>query len=102
MKGLTRRAKIPVPSDKIAELCQQYHIRWLALFGSVLRDDFRPDSDIDVLVEFEPSHTPGFAFINIQDKLAELFQRTVDLNTPQDLSRYFREQVLAEAEVYYG
>lgn len=97
-----KQAKIPVPSDKIAELCQRYHIRKLALFGSVLRDDFQADSDIDVLVEFEPGHTPGFAFIDVQDKLAELFKRTVDLNTPQDLSQYFREQVLAEAEVYYG
>ncbi len=95
-------SQIPVPSEDIAKLCQQYHIRWLALFGSVLRDDFRPDSDIDILIEFEPGHTPGFAFIDIQDKLSELFKRTVDLNTPQDLSRYFRDRVLAEAEVYYG
>lgn len=110
MTELTRRpqsgprgaSQAPVLSDKIAKLCQQYHIRWLALFGSVLRDDFRPDSDIDLLVEFEPGYTPGFAFIDIQDKLLELFGRTVDLNTPQDLSRYFRNRVLAEAEVYYG
>ncbi len=101
MTEITRRSRIRVPSDKIAELCQQYHICWLALFGSGLRDDFRPDSDIDVLVEFEPGHTPGFAFIDIQDQLSELFKRTVDLNTPQDLSRYFRDRVLAEAEVYY-
>lgn len=98
---MTELAKphILVPSE-IAE-CQHYHIRWLALFGSVLRNDFRPDSDIDILVEFEPGHTPGFAFIDIQDKLSELFGRTVDLNTPQDLSRYFRDRVLTEAEVYY-
>lgn len=99
--GSKGASRVPVPSDKIAELCQQYHIHWLALFGSVLRDDFRPDSDIDILVEFEPGHTPGFAFIDIQDQLSELFKRTVDLNTPQDLSRYFRDRVLAEAEVYY-
>ncbi len=101
MPELTKRSRIPVPSEKIAELCQQYHIRRLALFGSVLREDFRPDSDIDILVEFEPGHTPGFAFIDIQDKLSDLFGRTIDLNTPQDLSRYFRDRVLAEAEVYY-
>lgn len=102
MTESTRQARIPVPSEAIAEICQQHHIRWLALFGSVLREDFRPDSDIDVLIEFEPGHTPGFAFINIQDQLSELLGRTVDLNTPQDLSRYFRDRVLAEAEVYYG
>jgi uncharacterized protein len=110
MTELTRRShsgskeasRILFPSEKIAELCQQHHIRWLALFGSVLRDDFRSDSDIDILVEFEPGYTPGFAFIDIQDKLSELLGRTVDLNTPQDLSRYFRDRVLAEAEVYYG
>jgi len=102
MTELAKRSRIPVPSGKIAELCQQYHIRWLDLFGSVLRNDFRPDSDIDILIEFEPGHTPGFAFIDIQDKLSELFGRSVDLNTPQDLSRYFRDRVLAEAEVYYG
>ena len=69
-KGVSR---ISIPSEKIAEICQQRHICWLALFGSVLREDFCPDSDIDILVEFEPGHTPGFAFIDIQDKLSELF-----------------------------
>lgn len=93
---------ISIPESAIASLCQQYYIRRLALFGSVLRDDFRPDSDIDILVEFEPGHTPGFAFIDIQDKLAALIGRPIDLNTAQDLSRYFRDRVLAEAQVIYG
>lgn len=101
MKKATRQLPVEIPKDKIAELCQQYHIRKLALFGSVLRDDFRSDSDIDVLVEFEPGHTPGFAFIDIQDQLSEILGRQVDLNTPQDLSRYFRTQVIEEAEVIY-
>ena len=101
MTELIKRSRIPIPVEQVAELCQQYHIRWLALFGSVLRDDFRPDSDIDVLIEFESGHTPGFAFIDIQDKLSDLLKRQVDLNTPQDLSRYFRDRVLSEAEVYY-
>lgn len=100
--GFKGASQISIPSEKIAEICQQYHIRWFALFGSVLREDFHSNSDIDILVEFEPGHTPGFAFIDIQDKLSELLGRTVDLNTPQDLSRYFRDRVLAEAEVYYG
>lgn len=102
MTKATRQLPIDIPQAKIAELCQQYHIRKLSLFGSVLRDDFRPDSDIDVLVEFEPGHTPGFAFIDIQDQLSEMLGRQVDLNTPQDLSRYFRNQVIEEAEAIYA
>jgi predicted nucleotidyltransferase len=93
---------ITISGDRIIELCQQHHIQKLSLFGSVLRDDFRSDSDIDVLVEFVPGQTPGFAFIDIQDQLSVLLGRQVDLNTPQDLSRYFRDQVLAEAEVIYA
>jgi predicted nucleotidyltransferase len=94
-------ARVDVPKEKIAEICQQYHIRKLSLFGSVLRDDFRPDSDVDILVEFEPDHTPGLAFIDIQDELSQILGRKVDLNTPEDLSHYFRDRVLAEAEVHY-
>lgn len=92
---------VTISDAAIATLCQQYHIRKLALFGSVLRDDFCPDSDVDILVEFEPGHTPGFEFIDIQDKLSEIIGRTIDLNTPQDLSRYFRDQVMAAAKVIY-
>ena len=74
------------------------HIRRLALFGSVLRDDFRPDSDVDVLVEFEPSHVPGFfGLFEMEQELGEIVGRKVDLNTPGSLSKYFRAQVLAEA-----
>ncbi|NER48816.1 MAG: nucleotidyltransferase family protein [Symploca sp. SIO1A3] len=92
---------ITFKQEAIATLCQQYHIRKLALFGSVLRNDFRPNSDVDILVEFEPGHIPGFDFIDIQDKLSEIIGRTIDLNTPQDLSRYFRDQVMAEAKEIY-
>jgi len=81
--------------------CRRHHIRKLALFGSVLGDRFGPDSDVDVLVEFEAGHVPGLAFVDIQDELAELFARPVDLHTPRSLSRYFRDQVLAEAEVLF-
>ncbi|MEB3830786.1 nucleotidyltransferase family protein [Phormidium sp. CCY1219] len=97
-----RQSKIEIPEAAIAQICQDYHIRKLALFGSILRDDFRPDSDIDILVEFQPGKTPGFGFIDIQDRLSNLLGRTVDLNTPQDLSRYFRDRVVSEAEVIYG
>ncbi|NJN32033.1 MAG: nucleotidyltransferase family protein [Synechococcales cyanobacterium RM1_1_8] len=92
---------IEIPQDDIAALCQRNHIRELALFGSVLRSDFRPESDVDILVEFEPGHTPGFAFIDIQDALTALLKRTVDLNTLKDLSRYFREEVREEARTIY-
>ena len=97
----TRQLPIPIPQAQIAEFCQRHHICHLALFGSILRDDFSPQSDIDILVQFEPGHTPGFAFIDLQDQLSELLGRTVDLNTPQALSRYFLDQVMAEAEVIY-
>lgn len=86
---------------KIAEFCRKNHVQRLSLFGSVLRDDFRPDSDVDVLIEFEPGHTPGLAFFRMQDDLGELLGRTVDLNTPASLSRYFREEVLAEARTIH-
>jgi len=66
----------------IAGFCRKHHIRRLALFGSVLRDDFRPESDVDMLVEFESGATPGFGFIGIQDELSEILGRRVDLHTP--------------------
>jgi len=92
---------VDVPEDKIAEFCRRHHIRKLALFGSILRDDFGPDSDIDVLVEFDPKHIPGLAFFGMEQELSELLGRKVDLNTPQWLSPYFRERVQAEAVVQY-
>ena len=95
--------KIEIPKKELAEFCRRNHIRKLALFGSVLRDDFRPDSDVDVLVEFEPGHTPGFRFIDIQDDLSVLLGgRTVDLATPKFLNYRIRERVLQEAEVQYA
>lgn len=90
-----------IPKDKIADFCRQHHIRRLAVFGSALRDDFGPDSDIDVLVEFDKAHTPGFAFFDMADELSRLIGRKVDLNTPGFLSRYFRDRVMEEAEVQY-
>ena len=93
---------IQISQSEIASLCQRNHIRKLSLFGSVLRNDFSPDSDIDVLVEFEPGKTPGFAIVTIQEELSNLFGgREVDLRTPQELSRYIRDRVLTEALVQY-
>ena len=92
---------IEISEQAIAELCHRHHIHRLALFGSILRDDFRPDSDVDILVEFEPGATPGFGFIGIQDELSEILGRPVDLHTPASLSKYFRDEVLREAETLY-
>lgn len=94
-------ARIRIDREKIAEFCRRHHIRKLALFGSVLTDDFRADSDVDVLVEFDPEHIPGLAFFAMQDELSDALGRNVDLNTPGFLSPYFRDRAVAEAEVYY-
>lgn len=100
---MQRTLPIQIHQSKISEFCQQNHICKLSLFGSVLRDDFNRSSDIDVLVEFEPGHTPGFAIVTMQQDLSELFGgRMVDLRTPQELSRYIRDRVLAEALVLYA
>ena len=95
------RARINIPQAEIEAFCRKHHIRRLALFGSVLRDDFTDESDIDVLVEFEPEHIPGLAFFTMQDELSEMLGRPVDLNTPEDLSQYFLADVLEEAEPFY-
>ena len=93
--------KITIDREAVAAFCRRHHVRRLALFGSVLRDDFGPESDVDVLVEFEPGHVPGLAFFAMQEELSAILGRNVDLNTPGFLSRYFRDQVLAEAENQY-
>jgi predicted nucleotidyltransferase len=95
------RAQIDIPKEQIAEFCRRNRVRRLALFGSVLREDFTPDSDIDVLVEFEPDARVGLRFFGLEDELSQILGRKVDLNTPGFLSNYFRDEVLAEAEVYY-
>ena len=95
------RSKVFVDRDQLAEFCRQNGVRRLAVFGSALRDDFRPDSDVDVLIEFEPGRTPGLSFFWMQEELSRLFDRTVDLHTPASLSRDFRSQVLSEAEDQY-
>jgi hypothetical protein len=94
-------ARIPVPEEKLAAFCRRNRIRRLALFGSVLRDDFGPESDVDVLVEFEPEVHLGLRFFDLELELGEILGRKVDLNTSGFLSDYFRDEVLAEAEVLY-
>lgn len=98
---MNQQPHIEIPKASIAAFCERNHIRKLALFGSVLRDDFGPDSDVDILVEFEPGHVPGLEFWNMEAELERLFGRRVDLQTQGFLSREFRQQVLAEAVEQY-
>lgn len=93
--------QIAIDRSAVADFCKRHHVRRLALFGSVLRGDFGPDSDVDVLVEFEPGHVPGFAFFDMQEELAAILGRRVDLHTPGSLSRYFRDRVVREAQDQY-
>ena len=92
---------IEISQERIETFCIVNGIRRLALFGSILRDDFRPESDIDVLVEFRPGVHVGLAFIRMQDELSVILGHTVDLNTPGSLSKYFRAEVMNEAEAVY-
>ena len=87
--------------ERLADFCRRHHIRRLALFGSVLRDDFGPHSDIDILVEFEPGQVPGFRMVDLEDELSALVGRKVDLHTPASLSKYFRDRVVREAQDQY-
>jgi len=102
--GATMGVRLQTDPERLGEFCRGHHIRRLALFGSVLRDDFDADSDVDVLVEFEAGHVPGLLRLaRIQRELSGLFGgRKVDLRTAEDLSRYFREDVVASAEVVYA
>ena len=96
-------AQIDLPTQEIAAFCQRHHIRNLALFGSVLRDDFGPESDVDVLVEFEPDARVGYQrFFRLQDELTALFGREVDLFTPNSLKPFARETALQSRTVIYA
>jgi len=96
--------KLAIDKDKVADFCRRHRIQRLAVFGSALRDDFGPDSDVDVLVDFEPGHVPGFFRLSdmAEELSAHFAGRQVDLRTPEDLSRYFRDKVVAQAEVQYA
>ena len=96
------RHGVHIPGDRIAGFCRRNHIRRLSLFGSILGDDFRADSDIDVLVEFELGHTVGLLrMAGLELELSEMLERKVDLRTPAELSRYFRDEVIQASEVQY-
>ena len=98
------RQRPNIPKDLIEAFCRKHHIRKLSIFGSYLREDFGHDSDIDFLVEFEPEHIPGLLRLAAMEReLSELLGgRRVDLRTARDLSRYFRDEVVASAEVQYA
>jgi predicted nucleotidyltransferase len=98
---IMKQPRIPIPHQALAEFCRKNGIRRLALFGSVLREDFSPTSDVDVLVEFEPGTRTGLRFFALERELSELLGRKVDLNTVGFLSPFFAEQVLEEARVLY-
>lgn len=103
-QGQETMASTFVDQERLAAFCRQNHIERLAFFGSVLRAEFRPDSDVDVLVEFDPVHVPGlFGIARMERELSAILGgRQVDLRTAEDLSRYFRQDVLMEAEVQYA
>ncbi len=91
-----------ISKDNLIEFCKRNHIRKLSIFGSAIRGELQPDSDIDLLVEFEQDHTPGlFSIIKMEMELAEMLGRKVDLRTPEDLSRYFRDEVMQNAQIQY-
>jgi uncharacterized protein len=93
---------IKLDRTQLTTFCQQHHIYKLALFGSILRDDFRPDSDVDFLAEFLPHHTPGFiGLVRMENELSKMIGRKADLRTPQELSHYFRQEVMNESVVQY-
>lgn len=96
--------RFPVSAATLQSLCTRYHIKKLSLFGSVLRQDFGPDSDIDILVEFETGHPPGFfAVARLEREFAQLLgKRKVDIKTPKEISRYFREEVMQNSEILYA
>ena len=96
-------SKLNISKEKVEEFCRRYHISRLSLFGSVLRDDFKENSDVDVLVEFESGHIPGLIrFAGMEIELSKILGRKVDLNTAGFLSQYFRDEVLSNAEEIYA
>lgn len=102
MSTLADPSRIGMPEREIEELCRRHGIQRLSFYGSILRDDFGPESDVDILVEFEPGRVPSLMrMVELELELSEMLGRKVDLRTPAELSRHFREQVLREADPRY-
>ncbi len=97
------RARIPIDRERVTDFCQRHHVRKLSLFGSVLRDDFRVDSDVDVLIEFDPSHIPGFLRLGqMERELSSILgSRRLDVLTPKSLHPAILDRVLSDAEVHF-
>jgi uncharacterized protein len=99
------RADIQIPIDRVAEFCRKHGIRKLEVFGSALRDDFGPESDLDIMVEFEPERIPGLAFFVMDEEIAEIFGRKVDLHTRRSVeenpNNLFRKQALSQVATLY-
>ena len=94
---------IRLPKEKIAAFCQKHHIARLSVFGSALTEDFGPDSDVDFLVEFAPGHVPGYiGLAGMELELSAIIGRKADIRTPAELSKYFRDDVMATAVVQYA
>ncbi|MBS3933474.1 MAG: nucleotidyltransferase family protein [Truepera sp.] len=92
----------PYNQERLTAICERFHVRRLAVFGSYLHREADAASDLDLLVEFAPGQAPGLGFVRLQSELEKLFGCRVDLHTPRSLSRYFRQQVLAEAQVLHA
>jgi len=100
---VAKSSRLKTPKEKLEQFCKKHHIRRLLFFGSVLREDFGADSDVDVLVEFETGQVVGFLRLaSLELELSKILNRKVDLRTPAELSRYFRQEVLEMAEVQYA
>ncbi len=100
---MNRKTPINIPKEQIEEFCKKHHIRKLSLFGSILREDFNHESDVDILVEFDPAHIPGLIRLaGMEIELTKILGHKVDLRTAQDLSHYFRDEVIESAEVQYA
>ena len=95
-------AQIPIDRQRIADFCRRHHIRKLSLFGSVLRKDFRPDSDVDVLYVFDPDHIPGWEIVDIASELERLLGRSVDFVSEKHLDGLLRRRVMESVEVIYA
>ncbi len=94
--------KLPITESQLADFCRKHHIQRMSVFGSVLTDEFRPDSDVDFLVEFEPDHVVGWNIVSICDELERLVGREVDVANPKYLNRRIRKSVLESAELVYA
>jgi len=102
-KNSMSKHRLDIPKELIEDFCRRHHITRLSIFGSYLREDFGPESDIDFLVEFDQRYIPTlFDVAGMEIELSEMLDRKVDLRTAQDLSRYFRDEVVAQAEVQYA